>query len=113
MDATELSLQHIDILFGKETQRGGHPQLRGDVHVDESLGRGGGSNVVTLERSLEQSLTERLCESDGEKNAGVRRCGGVKTYIYAFREVGVEEPSGAWRPDRKNRNGGSRVTRQV
>jgi hypothetical protein len=57
MEATELSLQHIDILLGKEAQRGAHPQLRGDVRVDESLGRGSGSNVITLERSLEQSLT--------------------------------------------------------
>jgi hypothetical protein len=43
--------------------------------VDESLGRGNGSNVITLERSLEQSLTEGRCESDVEKNAGVRRYG--------------------------------------
>jgi hypothetical protein len=83
MDATKLSLQHIDILFRKETQRGAHPQLRGDVRVDESLGRGSGSNVITLEGSLEQSLTEGRSESEGEKNAGVRRYGGVKTYNFA------------------------------
>jgi hypothetical protein len=75
MEATELSLQHIDILLGKETQRGAHPQLRGDVRVDESLGRGSGSNVITLERSLEQSLTEGRCESDG-------RCSGPRSYLY-------------------------------
>jgi hypothetical protein len=40
IDATELSFQHIDILLGKETQRGAHPQLCGDVRVDESLGGG-------------------------------------------------------------------------
>jgi hypothetical protein len=113
MGATELSLQHIDIFFGNETQLGAHPQLRGDVRVDESLGRGSGSNVITLVRSLDQSLIEGRCESDGDKNAGVRRYGGVKTYNYALGEVGVKEPSGAWRPNRQNRKGGARATRQV
>jgi hypothetical protein len=63
--------------------------------------------VITLEKSLEQSLIQGRCESDGEKNAENRRYGGVKTYNYAFRQVGVEEQSGVWRPDRKDRNGGA------
>jgi hypothetical protein len=110
VEAIELSFLQIDISFGGEIQRGVYMQLRGDERVDESLGAGIGASVITIERSLDQ---RDIVRATVRRMQAHRRYGGVKTYNYAIIEIGVEEPSGAWRADSKDRSGRARAASQV
>jgi hypothetical protein len=55
---------------------------------------------------------EGCCQATMRRMYADRRCRGVKIYIHACREIGVEELLGAWRADSKDRIGGARAASQ-
>jgi hypothetical protein len=67
---------------------------------------GNGASVITMELSLDQRDVVRATVRRKQADLSY---GGVQIYNNAVREVGVDEPSGAWRADTKDRNGLARA----